>query len=80
MLLYCNYIVINQYLYRKIEIMGKNLIEFQDFKLDNLKQVALKNKRKINNQSLIELAVEIANNSIQHLDSLSFENVTTLTK
>jgi hypothetical protein len=60
--------------------MKKNLIDFEPLFMDEIKVIAIKNGRKLTNQSYIELAVEIVNGVIRHLDSDDFENVTNLKK
>jgi hypothetical protein len=56
--------------------MGKNLIEFDNFQLEKLKEIAFKNKLKLSNQSYVDLAVSISTSIIQHLDAESFEQIT----
>ena len=60
--------------------MGKNLIEFEHLQLEKLKEIAFKNKLKMNNQSIVNLAVSIANNSIQYLECEDFKQINSLTK
>lgn len=54
---------------------GTQIIKFEEIELQKLKELADKNKRKAGKQDLLELAVEIANKSIIHLDDEDFENL-----
>lgn len=60
--------------------MKKNLIDFEPLSMDEIKVIAIKNGRKLTNQSYIELAVEIVNGVIRNLDEEDFINVTNLKK
>jgi hypothetical protein len=54
---------------------GTQIIKFEEIDLEKIKQLADKNKRKAGKQDLLELAVEIANKAIDHLDDEDFENL-----
>jgi hypothetical protein len=61
--------------------MAKGQIEFEKFEgkeLDELMKVAISNHRKLSKQSLTELAIEIAYNSIIGLEPTEFEKLTNL--
>lgn len=58
--------------------MAKNIINLDDLKLAKLKQIAIKNNLPKNKQDLVDLAFDLAINSIELLDEESFLNVNNL--
>lgn len=56
-------------------MIGTSKVDFADMDLTKLKELARKNKRKMFKQGYLELAVEIANKAIDHLDEEDFENL-----
>ena len=55
--------------------MPKNVIDLDDLKLAKLKQIAKKNDLPYKKQDLVNLAFDLAINSIELLDQESFENI-----
>jgi hypothetical protein len=61
--------------------MSKNIIEIPDNeKMLGLKKLALENGLPINNQGMVDLAIRIANDVINHLEDEDFINIFNLKK
>lgn len=60
--------------------MGKNIIDFKDDELVNVKKTALTNDIKINYQNLVDLLIKVFNDVYNHLDSEDFKIITGLKK
>jgi hypothetical protein len=56
--------------------MGLNQINLDMELIEKIRTVAVKNKLKTNNQSLVDLSLSIATSVIKHLDDESFEQIT----
>jgi len=60
--------------------MAKAQVELNELHLNRIKEIAIKNNLKTTKQDLVNLGLEIANNSIQYLDSESFQQINSLKK
>ena len=60
--------------------MKSSIIHFDRVLSDEVSVVALKNRVKLTQQNLTELAFKIASDSIKYLDKESFEQITGLKK
>jgi hypothetical protein len=56
--------------------MALNQINLDMELIEKIRTVAVKNKLKTNNQSLVDLSLSIATSVIQYLDAESFEQIT----